>query len=314
MFEQRIELFGNWERRIFENKESNCRFSIIPAFGATVLDLVFDGKNILDHYQTPEELEVGDWCKNAILFPFPNRLKNGRYELADKVYQFPINDASTQNALHGFGYQKPFSIKNIELSANEAKIICTYEDSGDHPAYPFPFICEVSFSIKNNEFEVGLFFENKSQQRVPVGLGWHPYFMMSDKVNDCFLQMPACRLVEVDETMIPTGIKYDYHFFNKKRKIDRVVLDNGFEIKKDNGRAEVLVEGEYGTIKYWQATGNRLWNFVQIFTPPNRKSIAIEPMTCNIDAFNNRDGLVLLERGEQIGGRFGVKFEKLSDT
>ena len=293
MFQQRIESFGQWERRIFENLESGCRFSVVPQYGATVLELIFNGKNILDSYQTPEELQSGAWSKNAILFPFPNRLKDGHYEIGNEKYQFPINDKGTQNALHGLGHQKPFSIKNIELSNSEVKIICSYEDAGENPAYPFPFNCEISFCMKkNNEFEIALFFENKSQQRIPVGLGWHPYFVLSDKVDDCSLQMPPCQLIEVDKRMIPTGKKYEYDFFNKKKRIERVVLDNGFEIKNKTGRAEVVVEGDYGTLNYWQETGHRLWNFLQVFTPPNRKSLAIEPMTCNIDAFNNKDGLI----------------------
>ena len=155
MFQQRIESFGIWEKRIFENKESGCRFSLVPEYGATVLELVFNGKNILDHYQSPEELKIGNWSKNAILFPFPNRLKNGQYEVAGKMYQFPINDMGTQNALHGLGHQKPFSIKSIELSEAEAKIICTYQDDGENEAYPFPFVCEISFCLKKtNEFEI----------------------------------------------------------------------------------------------------------------------------------------------------------------
>jgi len=310
MFKQRIESFGNWEKRIFENLESGCRFSLIPEVGATVLELVFNEKNILDGYQSPEELKVGDWGKSAFLFPFPNRLKDGLYEVAGKTYQFPISDKSTNNALHGLGTQKPFVIKTIELSSNEAKIICTYEDDGDDVAYPFPFICEISFCLKKtNEFEIQMSFENKSQQRIPVGLGWHPYFMLSEKVDDCFLQMPDCKIIAIDSRMIPTGEKYKYDFFSKKKKIDRVVLDNGFEIKNKIGRAEILVEGKYGKLNYWQEVGNRLWNFVQVFTPPNRKSIAIEPMTCNIDAFNNRDGLVMLGNGEKLGGTFGIKIE-----
>ena len=311
MFQQRIEPFGIWEKRIFENKEAGCRFSIVAGCGATILELVFNGKNILDHYQSPEELESGDWSKNALLFPFPNRMKDGRYEVDGRVYQFPINDAGTQNALHGLGAQKAFTIKSIELSASEAKVICTYQDDGEDVAYPFPFVCEISFCLKaTNEFDIEMSFENNSQQRIPVGLGWHPYFMLGQKVDDYSLQLPACQLIEVDGRMIPTGNKYEYDFFNKKRKIGKVVLDNGFEIKNKTGRAEVVIEGDAGTLNYWQETGTQKWNFVQVFTPPNRKSIAIEPMTCNIDAFNNRDGLVLLKSGKKIGGKFGVHFEK----
>jgi aldose 1-epimerase len=45
-----------------------------------------------------------------------------------------------------------------------------------------------------------------------------------------------------------------------------------------------------------------------IFTPPdeNRDCIAIEPMSCNTNAFNNGDGLTILEPGEKFKGKYGV--------
>jgi galactose mutarotase-like enzyme len=38
--------------------------------------------------------------------------------------------------------------------------------------------------------------------------------------------------------------------------------------------------------------------FFEVFTLPARSSIALEPMTCNVDAFHNREGLVELAAGE----------------
>ena len=39
--------------------------------------------------------------------------------------------------------------------------------------------------------------------------------------------------------------------------------------------------------------------FFQVFTPPHGESIALEPMSCNVDAFNNGEGLVALEPGKE---------------
>ena len=53
------------------------------------------------------------------------------------------------------------------------------------------------------------------------------------------------------------------------------------------------------------------WNFLQVFTPPHRQSIALEPMTCNIDAFNNQDGLKMLAPKETLSGVFGVTWKSI---
>ncbi|MCB0643138.1 MAG: hypothetical protein KDC44_15925, partial [Phaeodactylibacter sp.] len=51
------------------------------------------------------------------------------------------------------------------------------------------------------------------------------------------------------------------------------------------------------------------YNFLQVFTPDHRQSIAIEPMTCNVDAFNNREGLIVLKPGEAHAASFGLRLD-----
>ncbi len=46
---------------------------------------------------------------------------------------------------------------------------------------------------------------------------------------------------------------------------------------------------------------------LQVYILPARNSVAVEPMTCNIDAFNNHDGLIVLEAGQDFKAEYGVK-------
>jgi aldose 1-epimerase len=41
------------------------------------------------------------------------------------------------------------------------------------------------------------------------------------------------------------------------------------------------------------------YNFLQIYTPPHRKSIALEPLTGAPDAWNNKIGMIALLPDEQ---------------
>ncbi|MGB0929923.1 MAG: hypothetical protein ACPGVB_04055, partial [Chitinophagales bacterium] len=56
---------------------------------------------------------------------------------------------------------------------------------------------------------------------------------------------------------------------------------------------------------------DKVFPYFQIYIPPHRKSIAIEPMNCNIDAFNNGEGLTLLKVGQTWKGSFGVALSEL---
>ncbi|MBL7816868.1 MAG: aldose 1-epimerase [Saprospiraceae bacterium] len=308
-FQHIVQPFGNFEKHIFENEQGDA-FEMTSQYGSCLLDLRFAGQSVLDGYKTPDDLVANAWAKNVFLLPYPNRLRDGQYVFGGKTYQFEINNADTQNSIHGFGKNVPMTVKKVETNDQMAKIHCTWQHDGSHPAYPFRFTFSVIMTLKNSDFEIELRFKNDDEQAIPVGLGWHPYFIMSEKVDDTSLQMPDSQLIVIDERMLPTGEKQDYSAFKNLTKIGSTSLDNGFFITEKGEKASVILQSERGHLHYWQEIGAAKWNFVQIFTPPHRQSIAVEPMTCNIDAFNNQDGLVLLTPKATLEGKFGVQFSK----
>ena len=111
--------------------------------------------------------------------------------------------------------------------------------------------------------------------------------------------------------MIPTGEILPFDQFSELTKINQVNLDTGFRIAGEEGFVETLLFDPESDvkIKVYQETGEKKYNFLQVYIPPSRDSIAVEPMTCNIDAFNNKDGLIVLELGEVFEGNYGVKVE-----
>ena len=309
MYKHTIKPFGKFEKHTMENEQGNS-FSIVPAFGANLLDLKFNNMSVLDGYQTPEELVKNSWSKNIVLFPFPNRLRDGQYTHEGVTYQFEINNSDTQNAIHGFSKDVPLTVANVTTDAQEGSITCEYQHDGAHKAYPFKFIFKITFILRGSTLEIEMQFTNHENKPIPVGLGWHPYFRISEKSDDTALQMPDCQLIMIDERMLPTGKKQAFKDFETLKKIGSTFLDNGFYINNQEENAEVILQSELGTLTYWQETGAAKWNYVQVFTPPHRQSIAIEPMTCNMDAFNNKDGLILLIPKATLDGKFGVRFSK----
>lgn len=304
--------FGEWEKITLRNASTGNSFALVPAMGACLLDLCFQGQNVLDSFQTPAALQLGDWAKSAVLFPFPNRLRGGTYTFAGQQYQFPLNDGSGPNAIHGFGRQKAFTVQDYQVTADQGTITCLYEDQGEHPGYPFPFSVEMKYALNDDTgFEVSLTMTNRGTQPIPAGLGWHPYFTLGNTVDQYFLQLPTCDLIEVDQTMIPTGRQSSYPNFNESTPIKDTTLDSCFKLAAaTTNRDTIKIKSDTASLTYWQERGTQAWEFVQIFIPPHRKSIAIEPMTCNVDAFNNHEGLVLLQPNQQFGGKFGVQFTK----
>jgi aldose 1-epimerase len=307
MYKQEKKQFGDFNKVTFFNEESGNGFSIVPEVGGTILEIWLKGKQIIDGCIRPDELKNNQAYKSALLFPFPNRLKDGRYQVNGNSFQFPVNDVATNNALHGLGADVKMDVLSTAVSASHATIELSYFDEGFDKSYPFAFLFDVIFSISEEHgFQVKMKFTNEANENIPVGIGWHPYFKTGDAIDSLTLKIPGCKIIEVDDRMLPTGALLDYDYFDKPRTIDQVVLDNGFKLNNNESKIEVLLSDQNYSLKYWQETGPGKFNFLQVYTPPSRTSIAIEPMTCNIDALNNGDGLVFLSPEESVEASCGI--------
>ncbi len=310
MFQHTTAAFGRFERHIFSNPQTNTQFSIVPEHGGILMDAIFDGVNVIEGFATPEELENQKWGKSIVLYPFPNRMHDGTFYHNGKKYEFPIDNPATNNAIHGFGKKMPHPITAMILAEEYASITCTNEYDGHLEHYPFPCTFEIIFTCYADKMEVEMSFKNTGDETIPAGIGWHPYFAISDKIEDTAMKTGPIQLVAIDGRMLPTGEKTPYTVFEKMTLIGDTSLDNGFFIPHQGENFEVTLQSAKGTLEYWQQTGDNLYNFIQIFTPPHRTCIALEPMTCNVNAFNNKDGLILLAAGKSIVGKFGFSFEK----
>ena len=306
MYEYEKDTFAGLERyRVFHPGSGNS-CTVIPGHGGHLQEVLLGGVSVIDGFETEEELEKNFKSKSALLFPFPNRLKAGRYEHAGQHYQFPINNPATGNAIHGIGRRVDMTLHSIELGEEEADLHLRYEYTGDNPAYPFAFAFSLSYYFRaDGRFDLSLGLHNFSNVPIPAGIGWHPYFKLGESVDALELKMPPVHQIQIDEYMIPTGAQSTYRTFQDFRPIGDTTLDNGFYLPEQGGRAEVMLRKGPQQLHYWQETGSGKYNFIQVYTPPSRKSLALEPMTCNIDAFNNGDGLQVLEPGQGVMGGCG---------
>ncbi len=66
-----------------------------------------------------------------ILFPFPNRIRAGRFRWEGKDYQLPLNDSVKQNAIHGFACRRPWRVVGQGADANAAWLTGEFRGSVD---------------------------------------------------------------------------------------------------------------------------------------------------------------------------------------
>lgn len=309
MYELTKTAFGEHTRFTLHNPLTGNGFSIVPGAGANVLNLIFSNQNILDGHETPEALAAGKWGKSTVLFPFPNRLDGGKYNWLGKSYQFPLNNEAMGNAIHGFVREEAFEAEYVFLGKEMASIRCYFDYLGTRAYYPFPFSLEIEFSIHDSgKFELQIEVENLHTTPIPIGFGWHPYFRLSNLADHHRMQLPACKKVSINDRMIPTGEGTPYNEFKTLTKLADTALDNCFQASKTSGQYQMTLEGEDQAIQVKAAATE--FPFFQVFTPPHRESIALEPMSGNVDMFNNQQGLVSLGPDEHWKGKITVQYQR----
>ena len=80
-------------------------------------------------------------------------------------------------------------------------------------------------------------------------------------------------------------------------------FDDGYSLENPN----CLFDTDTYALQLSFDTGKEA--FLQVYTPEHRKSIAIEPMTCVTDAFNNGIGLEVLDSGTEYQWTIKMKLK-----
>jgi aldose 1-epimerase len=236
------------------------------------------------------------WFRGAKLSPFPNRIRDGKYSFAGQKRTLPINFPSQRHAIHGLMAKARMKTVGREVSKKGCAITLSHT-FGNDPGYPFKVEIRIRYALENNRFVCETTLTNKGKKSAPIGDGWHPYFAFPADTTK--LQLPRARRVELDDRMIPTGKTKPDARFARSRALRGLELDDCFAVPK--GSTALLTGANFSIDICW-----RNYPFLQAFIPPGRKSVAIEPMTCAPDAFNNGQGLIILESDQIWKGGYSL--------
>ena len=168
------------EVRRFGDLTRGPGISFVPALGGLVQRLVvpWDGQGLSLLEAVPEdEIPENPWFRQVPLFPFPNRLSDGRYAFLGKQYQLPLNEPRRHNALHGFLFEEQAAISARESAPNALRVRADYRYDGGREGYPFPAHVRMDYLLLDRgAFEVTMSITNSGRGPMPIGFGFHPYY------------------------------------------------------------------------------------------------------------------------------------------
>lgn len=320
---------------LLEHTESGEFITVIPEFGAILRRLVLrKGRQLfalLHAPESPQALEADESYASALLYPFPSRIHNGLYEFEGEKFALPMNESRRDNALHGFVHGRAFSVVSQDVTSTHAQLTLRYDYMGDTDGYPFPFSLTITYELvqadllsygsnpaedKMCALRISYSAQNIGMTRCPAAFGWHPYFTFTgEPVDDLSLSLPNRTPISLNEAMIPNG-RYAAENAGTLNLKD-VELDTIFEIEPTSppDAAEPYAETVLTSLTtgvrliIGQQTGEGKFNYLVCYTPTRRDSVAIEPLTANVNAFNNGEGLAILEPWDTLSGTIWIRLE-----
>jgi aldose 1-epimerase len=259
---------------------------------------------VLDGY--PAGVVVGGW-PGAVLLPWPNRLRNGRWTWRGRALQLPVSSPEAPNAIHGLVGWQPWAV--LTAAADSATVGTVIEP---HAGYPFRLAAAVDYALTSDRLTVTARVRNVGAEPAPFGAGFHPYFSVgatTDRdVSDAELRLPG-RTALVLDGGLPTG---DRTAFDGAvgRIGDRALDDALTDLQRDeDGWARAALRGPAGEL---ELAVDGAWGWLQVYTadtlPPDRRrrSVAIEPMTCPPNALADGIDLIVLEPGADWSGTWSL--------
>lgn len=226
-----------------------------------------------------------------ILFPFPNRIKNGYFVSGGREFQLPKNDSSQQNAIHGFSTRAPWKVTAAGASA-KAVFVC------DTDLWPATGKLTIAVHLSENtlRYEAAVTNIDTKQRPFPFGLGFHPYFVATP---DCRVQTLAAQRWQLIDG-IPTGRRLPLEGdidLRDGRLVAGLKLDDVYTDLPKLPIADGLIER--GRVEYPKKGVLRVrtspeFRELVLFTPPHGKAVCLEPYTCPTDAIH-------LQEREDVG-------------
>lgn len=252
-----------------------------------------------------------------LLFPFPNRIRSGRYSWEGQDYELPeslVSHESNGNAIHGFCLDRPWRI----LSQTESSVTAIFRISVDAPErlklWPTDGEIEICYSLNDASLRADITVRNPTDKPFPWGFGTHAYFRLpltpGSAAADCTVYAPVEKCWEL-EGCLPTGRIVpapDNGQLINSPKFGSLKLDDVYTVVQPDGSGVVTcrVVDETGGVQVVQRCDDSFREIVA-FTPPWTTAVCLEPYTCTTDAINLQPkgadaGLKVLGPGESWSG------------
>jgi aldose 1-epimerase len=271
--------------------------SIVPSVGNIAFEMNVKGQNILYWpYGSLEEFKARPGMSGIpFLGPWIDRLDEQAFFANGRRFPFDMLLGNVRGDMPSHGFVTTTDRWNVvEARADTDGAWVTsrlefYRQPTWMKQWPFAHTIEITHRLHDGVLEVETTIVNMSAEPMPIAIGFHPYFQLTDSPRDAWtLSVGARTHWLLTSNKVPTG---------ETEPIERLFptpqaasladysLDDVFTdlVRDEHGRATISVTGRSQRLDIGLGANYRA---VTIWSPKDRPFICIEPTAGIIDALN----------------------------
>lgn len=177
-------------------------------------EMVVKGQNVIRvPFASVEEFRARPGLNGIpLLAPFANRLDEQAFYANGKKYNFDMELGNVRGAIPIHGYlsaAKDWKLVEARSDANGAWVTSKldfYRNPQWMKQFPFAHTLEMTYRLQDGVLEVRTRIDNLSNEPMPVAVGFHPYFQLTDSTREEWtLSVGAKTHWVLAQNKIPTG-------------------------------------------------------------------------------------------------------------
>jgi aldose 1-epimerase len=245
----------------------------LPELGMVGTRLEHRGVELLSFHGGAARFRAGHTTGLPLLAPWANRLSRKRFRVGRVDVDVRGAPSLDPNGLPIHGTMVgaiPWRVVRTE----RARLVARHRY--EHPAFPFPHELEIDARVSERGLRVQTSVRATGRRRVPISFGWHPYLRLPGARRSWLLRLPARRHLELDERQIPTG--RETREPAEEEQLGTRSFDDLYALGRDR-RLAIAGGGRRLEVRF-----GATYPFAQVYAPPDKDFVSLEPMTAPIDA------------------------------
>jgi len=271
--------------------------SIVPSVGNIAFEMTVKGQNVLYWpYASVEDFKARPGLSGIpFLGPWIDRLDEQAFFANGRKHAFDMQLGNIRGDMPSHGFVTTTDRWNVvEAKADVDGAWVTsrlefYRQPMWMKQWPFAHTIEITHRLRSGVLEVETAIVNMSAEPMPIAIGFHPYFQLTDSPRDAWtLSVGARRHWLLTSNKVPTGETEPIERFfptPNAAALGDYSLDDVFTdlVRDSQGRATVAVSGKSQRLEIGLGPNYR---GVTIWSPKDRPFICIEPTAGIINALN----------------------------